>query len=76
MFPAPVRWFKLVFNSMVKNGDLSLVGDYLIVGLGEDLRDIHKYLESAEDITGSAHVVRTYWSLQRVLTYVGINRPT
>ena len=57
-FRARDHWFKLIFDSMVKGGNLSLVSEYLIVGLGGRFEDLHKYLESPRDVTGSAHVVR------------------
>jgi len=45
---------------MIKGGNLSLVSEYLIIGLGGGFKDLHKYLESPRDVTGSAHVVRAY----------------
>jgi len=34
VFKAPNHWFSMIFDLMVKNKDLNLIGDFLIVGLG------------------------------------------
>jgi len=50
----------MIFNLIVKNGDLNLISDRLIIGLGGGFKSLHKYLESVKDVTGSAWVVKTY----------------
>ncbi len=60
MFKAPEYWFKIIFELMIKNGNLNLLSDYLIVGLGGGFNTLHKGLEKPDNITGTAHVVRAY----------------
>ena len=60
MFRISDHWFKLVLGSLIREGDLNLISEYLIIGLGGGFKDLHKYLEHPENVTGSAHVARTY----------------
>jgi len=52
---------------MVRNGDLNLLGDYIIVGLGGGLDVLPHLLEDVRDVSGYARTIKTYTGLfQRV----------
>ncbi len=45
---------------MVRDGDLSLLGDYIVVGLGGGFDVLPQLLEDARDVSGYARTIRTY----------------
>lgn len=53
-------WVNIIKRLVVRNDDLRLIGDYLIVGLGGGFRTLHKYLKSPADVTGEAYVVKSH----------------
>ncbi len=65
VFRASRYWLDIIYKIMVRNGDLNLIGDYLIVGLGGGFATLHKYLENVEDVTGNAHVIKSHTGLYK-----------
>jgi len=45
---------------MVHNGDLGLLGDYIVVGLGEGFEVLPQLLEDPRDVSGYARTIKTY----------------
>jgi len=60
MFRCPQYLLESVRKLMVRGGDLSLLGDYLIVGLGGGFDVLPQALEGAEDVSGYARTIRTF----------------
>lgn len=71
VFKASDYWFKMIFEIMIKDGDLRLLGDYFIIGLGGGFTTLHKYLESPVDVTGSGRIVKAFTG-----TYRGVKLST
>lgn len=62
-FTSSKYWFKVVASGFVRGGDLSILSDAWVVGLGTGFTTFPKILSevgSVEDVTGGAHVFRTY----------------
>ncbi len=57
-------WFRIYAKALVRGGDLGLLGRSWIVGLGTGFKEFPKVLEELgvryEDVSGFAHVFRTY----------------
>ena len=65
-FTSSKYWFKVVASGFVRGGDLSILSDAWVVGLGTGFTAIPKILSKSggmEDVTGSAHIIRTYNAL-------------
>ncbi len=60
VFSASGYWFDVVSNIMVKEGNLRLLADYWLLGLGTGHRDLHTLLEDAEEVTGTAWTIRCF----------------
>ncbi len=75
-FTSGEYWFRVIASGIVRNGDLSILSDAWLVGLGTGFTIIPKVLGElggVEDVTGGAHVIRTYnglWSGKRVTALV------
>ena len=67
MFRCPQYLLDSVRMLMVRNGDLNLLGDYIIVGLGGGFDVLPHLLEDVRDVSGYARTIKTYTGLfQRV----------
>ncbi len=58
IFTTGEHWFNTVARALVRNGDLGLLGDYWILGLGTGFGVYNKFVEDAVDVTGTANVLR------------------
>lgn len=63
MFRCPQYLLDSVKMLMVRNGDLNLLGDYIIVGLGGGFDILPHLLEDARDVSGYARTIKTYTGL-------------
>ncbi len=65
-FTSSKYWFKVVASGFVRDGNLSILSDAWVVGLGTGFTTIPQILSesgSMEDVTGGAHVFKTYNAL-------------
>ena len=60
MFRCPSYLLESIKKLVVRNGDLDLLGDYLVVGLGGGFDVLPQILEDVEDVSGYARTIRTY----------------
>ena len=60
MFRCPRYLLDSVRKLMVRDGDLSLLSDYIIVGLGGGYDVLPQLLEDPRDVSGYARTIRTY----------------
>ncbi len=60
MFRCPPYLLESVKKLMVRNGDLSLLGDYLVIGLGGGFDVLPRMLEDVEDVSGYARTIKTF----------------
>ncbi|WFO74824.1 hypothetical protein J4526_07045 [Desulfurococcaceae archaeon MEX13E-LK6-19] len=60
MFRCPRYLLDSVRKLMVRNGDLSLLGDYIVVGLGGGFDVLPQLLEDPRDVSGYARTIKTY----------------
>ncbi len=60
MFRCPQYLLESVRKLMVHNGDLSLLSDYIVVGLGGGFNILPKLLEDSRDVSGYASTIKTY----------------
>lgn len=60
MFRCPTYLLDSVRRLMVRDGDLSLLGDYVIVGLGGGFDVLPQLLEDASEVSGYARTIKTY----------------
>ncbi len=60
MFRCPRYLLDSVRKLMVRDGDLGLLGDYFIVGLGGGYDVLPQLLEDVRDVSGYARTIRTY----------------
>lgn len=51
---------KLVLRWVLKNGDLNLISDRILVGLGCGHAVLYKYLHNPENVTGEAKTIEVY----------------
>ena len=75
-FTSSPYWFRVIASGLVRGGDLSILSDAWVVGLGTGFKAIPKVLSGSgdvEEVTGGAHVFRTYnasWSDKHVTAVV------
>ena len=60
MFHCPQYLLDSVKMLMVRNGDLNLLGDYIIVGLGGGFDILPHLLEDARDVSDYAMAIKMY----------------
>ena len=60
MFRCPRYLLDSVRKLMVRDGDLSLLGDYIVVGLGGGFDVLPQLLEDPRDVSGYAKTIKTY----------------
>ncbi len=60
MFRCPEYILNSIRMLMVRNGDLSLLGDYFVVGLGGGHTLFPRIVEGLEDVSGYAYTIKTY----------------
>lgn len=65
MFRCPRYLLDSVRKLMVRDGDLSLLGDYIVVGLGGGFDVLPELLEDSRDVSGFAKTIRTYTGFYR-----------
>ncbi len=65
MFECPRYLLESVRKLMVRNGDLSLLSDYIVVGLGGGFKVLPELLEDVDDVSGYASTIRTYTGYHR-----------
>ncbi len=69
MFPfkASDYWFETVAKIMVRDGNLNLLSEYWLVGLGTGFEILPKIIENLEEVTGMAHTIKCYTSYYKDL---------
>ncbi len=67
MFRCPSYLLESVKKLMVRNGDLDLLGDNLVIGLGGGFDILPQMLENVEDISGYARTIKTFTGRFRTL---------
>ena len=65
VFRCPGYLLDIVKRVMVRNGDLSLIGDYIVAGLGGGFDVLPELIEDARDVTGYARTIRVYTGFYR-----------
>jgi len=65
IFRCPSYLLDSVRMLMVKNGDLSLLGNYMLVGLGGGFDSLPQLLEDPRDVSGYARTIRTFTGVYR-----------
>ncbi len=60
MFSCPRYLLDTVRRLMVRNGDLNLLGDYMVVGLGGGFNVLPDVLSDVEDVSGDAVTIKSY----------------
>ncbi len=65
MFRCPRYLLDSVRKLMVRDGNLSLLGDYIVVGLGGGFDVLPELLEEPRDVSGFARTIRTYTGFYR-----------
>ncbi len=60
MFRCPAYLLDSVRKLIVRNGELDLLSDYIVVGLGGGFDTLPKMLRDAVDVSGYARTIKTY----------------
>ena len=59
-------WLREVAKKLVvKEGDLTMLADYWVVGLGSGHRTLHKFLDEPRDVTGDAYTIKSFTGLYK-----------